>query len=262
MSIPSVLCLLTASFLFASCVRDVAYEGGGKTEEETADGGSASAKTEYNTGLEGLSAICLNEAGDGLLVAEDNGHVYEFGLDGQLRNTFSFPSPNDAHDWEGITRAGDGTIYLCEERRREVYRLGKNHQEVTLISKGPEVSGSKDNQGYEGIAAGPGVLYVCNQSDPLRVYSYSLEKDEWTTAFDADWAESLSDIYYDSTDGTLWITDAKTQALTQLKTDGTILKTYGISFVDKPEGFCRDTAHGTYWLVCDKKAKLYNASNL
>ena len=237
-----------------------AYEGGengGKTEE-----GTDPARADYDTGLEGLSALCLNEAGDGLLVAEDNGHVYEFGLDGKLRNTFSFPSPNNSRDWEGITRAEDGTIYLCEERRREIYKLSKNHQDVTFISKGPSEAGAKDNQGYEGIAAGPGVLYVCNQSAPFRVYSYSLQKDEWTTAFDADWAKSLSDIFYDSTDGTLWITDAKTQTLTQLKTDGTILKTYSISFVEKPEGFCRDTAHGTYWFVCDKKAKLHKASKL
>ena len=106
------------------------------------------------------------------------------------------------------------------------------------------------------------MLYVANQSAPLRVYAYSLETGEWTTAFDAAWAKSLSDIYYDSSDGTLWITDAKTQKLTQLSTDGTVLKTYSIAFVQKPEGFCKDTAHNTYWFVCDATAKLQRVTKL
>ena len=95
-------------------------------------------QTYYNTGLEGLSAICLNEAGDGLYVAEDNGHVYEFSLDGVQKNMFSFAKPDDAHDWEGITRAADGSIYLSEERTREVYKLSADHKSVSLVSKGPE----------------------------------------------------------------------------------------------------------------------------
>ncbi len=213
-------------------------------------------QTSYDTGLEGLSAICLNEAGDGLYVAEDNGHVYEFSLDGVQKNKFSFAKPDDAHDWEGITRAADGSIYLSEERTREVYKLSADHKSVSLVSKGPEEAGGEENQGYEGIAAGNGVLYIANQSKPKRVYSYSIADKTWATAFDAEWTTSLSDIYYDDADKTLWITDAKTQKLTQLKTDGTKVKEYDISFVKKPEGFCKDVAHKQFWFVCDKTSKL------
>jgi uncharacterized protein YjiK len=246
-----LFCLLLVSSLGA-CLKD-----------EPVTGGATTAEGEYPTGLEGLSAICLNEAGDGLYVAEDNGHVYEFDLEGKLKNTFSFPAPDNAHDWEGITRASDGSIYLCEERAREVYKLSADHKSVTLIYKGKKESGGKDNQGFEGIAAGPdGILYVANQSLPKRVYTYNLGSKAWATAFDADWAESLSDIYYDNGDGTLWITDAKTQILTQVKTDGTVLKNISISFVKKPEGYCKDTAHNAYWFVCDETAKLQKVSKL
>lgn len=218
------------------------------------------APADYSTKLEGLSAICLNEAGDGLLVAEDNGHVYEFGLDGQLKNTCSFAKPDDAHDWEGITKAPDGSIYLSEERTREIYKLSADHKSVTLVSKGPEEAGSEENQGYEGIAAGNGILYVANQSKPKRVYAYSIADKTWATAFDADWATSLSDIYYDSADGTLFITDAKTQKLTQVKTDGTKVQEYSISFVKKPEGFCKDAKNKTFWFICDSTSKLYSVT--
>ena len=217
-------------------------------------------RASYSTKLEGLSAICLNEAGDGLYVAEDNGRVYEFGFDGSLKNTFSFPSPNDAHDWEGITRAADGSIYLCEERDREVYTLSTDHKSVALVSKGPEETGTEINQGYEGIAAGNGVLYIANQSKPKRVYSYSLKGGTWVTAFDCDWATSLSDLYFDSEDGTLWLTDAKTQKLTQMSGKGTVLKEYDISFINKPEGFCKVPSRKEFWFVCDKTSALYKVS--
>ena len=207
----------------ASCLRDepVIIDNGDDQQVTTYTLGTP---VDYATKLEGLSAICLNEAGDGLLVAEDNGHVYEFDMDGNLKKTNVMPNPDGRSkvDLEGIAKASDGSIFLCEERFREVWKLSADHKSMTLLSKGPEEPGSEDNQGYEGIAAGPdGILYVANQSKPFRVYTYSTASKAWATAFDIDWAQSLSDIYYDSEDKTLWITDAKTQKLTQVKTDGT-----------------------------------------
>lgn len=252
--------LLAASSLCA-CLRDDDPPGGVVTPDPKVY--TMGTPVAYATELEGLSAICLNEAGDGLLVAEDNGHIYEFGLDGKLKGSHTVPNQDgrDKVDLEGITRSLDGTtFYLCEERFREVWQLGSDHTQLTLLSKGPEESGSELNQGYEGIAAGDGVLYVANQSKPKRVYTYSLKTNQWGTAFDAEWASSLSDIYYDKEDGTLWITDAKTQKLTQLKTDGTVLHEYSISFVKKPEGFCKDPAGKRFWFVCDKTSSLYSVS--
>ena len=261
-----ILCLLTVSSLGA-CLRDDPVEGG-DTPESDYTVYKMGTPTSYSTSeykLEGLSAICLNEAGDGLLVANDNGFVHEFGFDGKLKNTFSFPSPNDARDWEGISRSVDGsTIYMSEERTREVYTLNANHAGVTLISNGPRESESTDNQGYEGIAAGNGVLYISNQSKPLRVYRYTLETKTWDTAFNASWdAKSLSDIFYDAEDGTLWITDAKTLLLSHLKTDGTVLHHYDISSFNKnfkPEGFCKDTERKVFWFVCDATSNIYKVS--
>ena len=249
------LCLLTVSSLSA-CLRDEPVGNGG-------DGIGNEENAEYETGLEGLSALCMNEAGDGLLVAEDNGHVFEFGLDGKKIKECSFPSPNDKRDWEGITKADDGTIYLCEERTREIYKLSPDHNSVTLVSQGPK-EGSKENQGFEGIAAAHGVLYVANQSVPTRVYKFTISTGTWETAFDLDSKafQSLSDITFDSSDETLWITDAKTQKLTQVKTDGTVLKSISLTFVAKPEGFCMDPAHNAFWFVCDQTAKLYKRNKL
>ena len=253
------VCILAVVSLSA-CLRDDDPSGGSDTPEYKAY--TLGTPSSFETKLEGLSAICMNETGDGLLVAEDNGHIYEFGLDGQLKNTYTVPNPDDRTkvDLEGIALAADGKLYVCEERYREVYLLGADHKTLTLLSTGPKEAGAEDNQGYEGIAAGNGVLYIANQSKPKRVYSYSLTTKEWATAFDADWATSLSDLYYDKEDGTLWITDAKTQKLTQLKADGTKLHDYDISFVKKPEGFCKDPVNKKFWFVCDQTSRLYSVS--
>ncbi len=218
----------------------------------------------YDTGIDGLSAICLNEAGDGLLIAQDNGSVLEFNFEGNLLtdNVMANTDGRSKVDLEGITRAGDGSIYLCEERFREVWKLSADHKAITLISDaGPREDQNEDNQGYEGIAAGPdGILYVANQSKPFRVYTYSLVTGTWGTAFDVSGAKSLSDIFYDKDDGTLWITDAKTQKLTQFRPDGTLLQSMDISFVNKPEGFCKDSSLKLMWFVCDKTNKIYKVS--
>lgn len=242
--------------------------GGGSTPDPDYVVYTLGKPTAYSTSsysLEGLSAICMNEAGNGLYIANDNGFVHEFGFDGTLKNTFTFPSPNNAQDWEGIARSTDGkTIYLSEERTREVYTLNADHAGVTLVSKGPREAESTDNQGYEGIAAGNGILYISNQSKPLRVYTYDLTAGTWGTAFNASWdAKSLSDIYYDNEDGTLWITDAKTLLLSHLKADGTVLHHYDLSSFNKdfkPEGFCKDPASHTMWFVCDQTSNIYKVS--
>ena len=260
----------------SACLEDdpVGGGGGGSTPDQDYKVYTLGTPTAYSTDdlrfgdnqkLEGLSAICLNEAGNGLYIANDNGFVHEFGFDGTLKNTYSFPSPNNARDWEGIARSTDGkTIYLSEERTREVYTLNADHKGVTPVSKGPREAESSDNQGYEGVAAGNGILYISNQSKPLRVYSYNLTEGTWGTAFNASWdAKSLSDIYYDAEDGTLWIVDAKTLLLTHLKADGTVLHHYDVSSFNKdfkPEGFCKDPASHTMWFVCDQTSNIYKVS--
>ena len=218
----------------------------------------------YDTGIDGLSAICLSETGGSLLVAQDNGSVLEFDFEGNLLSDNAMPNPDGRAkvDLEGITLSGDGSIYMCEERFREVWKLSADHKAITLISDaGPREDQNEDNQGYEGIAAGPdGILYVANQSKPFRVYTYSLVTGTWGTAFDVSGAKSLSDIFYDKDDGTLWITDAKTQKLTQFRPDGTLLQSMDISFVNKPEGFCKDSSLKLMWFVCDKTNKIYKVS--
>ena len=250
----------------SACLRDKPYGDGDDTGGNTPSGETAytlGSPVSYSTNLDGLSAICLNEAGNGILIARDNGDVLEYDLDGSRMATNTMPNPDGRSkvDLEGITKAADGSIYLCEERFREVWKLNADHKGMTLLSKGPTEAQNEDNQGFEGIAAGPdGLLYVANQSKPFRVYTYSTKTKAWGTAFDVTWAQSLSDIYFDVDDGTLWITDAKTQKLTQLKTDGTVIRNIDIAFVKKPEGFCKDAARKLFWFVCDKENKIYKVS--
>ncbi len=240
-----------------SCVKDAAYgvpETPSTPQPALYKLGTPKA---YETDVTGLSAICLNENEDGFYAAYDKGLLYEIGLDGKVKGTVPFET---SHDWEGVTvDRSDGTVYLCEEREWAVYKLNKDKKGVTLVAQVP-VEGGTNNRGYEGIASGPGVLYLANQDAPKRIYVYSLSQGKVTSTLDISFAKYLSDVFYDSKSGTLWITDSKSQALTNIKLDGTIIGTYDISFVTKPEGFCIDAKRKMFWFTCDQTGRLHSIS--
>ena len=216
-------------------------------------------KEVFETGIVGLSAVCVNENGDGLYGALDDGLLYEIGLDGTVKGTVPFKSE---HDWEGVTvDRGTGTVYLSEEREWAVYKVNADKKGFTKVCA-ITVEGGTDNRGFEGVAFGNGMLYLANQASPRRIYTWSLaeEKVVGTLDLDVSVANFLSDIFYDERNGSLWITDSKKQQLTNMKTDGTVIGVYDISFVQKPEGFCIDIANKTFWFCCDTTGKLYKVS--
>ena len=103
-------------------------------------------------------------------------------------------------------------------------------------------------------------MYLANQDAPKRIYVYSLSQGKVTSTLDISFAKYLSDVFYDPTSATLWITDSKSQALTNIKLDGTVIGTYDISFVTKPEGFCIDAKRKMFWFTCDQTGRLHSIS--
>ncbi len=267
-----ILCSCIAAFV--SCVKDPAFvpethepevtdepsgEGGGSGEESPAGKNYAlSGEKSYATGLDGLSSICLNEKGDGFYIAQDGGLLYEAGLDGTVKGTVPFKS---SHDWEGVTvNPADGTIYLCEEREWAIYKVNADHKDVTLVGR-ISVEGGVSNKGFEGITYGKGFLYVANQASPSRIYKYSIKEKKVVSTMDISFAEYLSDIFYEESDGSLWITDSKKQRLTNIDAEsGETIAEYNISFVKKPEGFCLDKERKMFWFCCDKTGNLHSIS--
>ena len=59
------------------------------------------------------------------------------------------------------------------------------------------------------------------------------------------------------------LNDAETQLVDdeiQMSGKGTVLKEYDISFINKPEGFCKVPSRKEFWFVCDKTNKIYKVS--
>ena len=255
-----ILCLSLAAAALNSCVEDAAYQTFEPPKDEVPPGPvlyRLGTPVTYPTGIPGLSSICLNEKGDGFYAAYDKGKLYEIGLDGTVKGIVPFES---SHDWEGVTvDRSDGTVYLCEEREWAVYKLNKARNGVTLVAQ-IDVEGGENNRGFEGIASAPGILYLANQDKPRRIFVYSLSESKVISTMDISFAKYLSDIYYDNTDGSLWITDSKRRTLTNIKTDGTIIGEYDISFVAKPEGFCMNPVRKQFWFVCDQTGNIHSIS--
>ena len=267
-----ILCLCIATF--ALCVNDPAFvpdtpepeatdepsgEGGESGGEVAADKNyTLSGENSSATGLEGLSSICLNEKKDGFYIAQDRGLLYEAGLDGTVKGTVPFKS---SHDWEGVTvNPDDGTIYLCEEREWAIYKVNTDRKDVSLVDK-ISVEGGVSNKGFEGITYGNGFLYVANQASPTRIYKYSIKEKKVVSTMDIGFAEYLSDIFFEESDGSLWITDSKKQRLTNIDAEsGETIAEFNISFVKKPEGFCLDKERKLFWFCCDKTGNLHSIS--
>ena len=269
---PIILCL--CALALTSCLQDdvdirkgedPVPEGGSSQQEESAlqvnEKGLYILKDQkvYETGVEssGFSSIIMNENGDGFYIAHDEGLLYQTGFDGTVTSAVPLDPVND---WEGLAMdRSTGTIYICAERERKIYKVDMGSGTATLVLAGIN-EGSADNRGYEGLAYGDGKFFIANQEKPKRIYTYDVASGQLLSSVDLDFPAFLSDLCYDDRDGTLWLTDSKRQVLSNIKTDGTIIAQYDISFVQKPEGFCLDTAHGLFWFVCDNTNKLHSAS--
>lgn len=258
MRFKTIILFVCTALASLSCLNDGEVHRNGKDADATPVLYKMGTPEVFKTGITGLSAVCVNENGDGLYAALDDGLLYEVGLDGTVKGTVPFESE---HDWEGVTvNRADRTVFLSEERERAVYVLNADRKGVTKLTSIEVPESTDDNRGFEGIAFGNGNLYLANQALPKRVFVWSLKEEKVISSFDIEFATYLSDIFYDDRDGSLWITDSKKQALTNIRPDGSVIGSYDISFVKKPEGFCIDTVQKTFWFCCDSTGDLYKVS--
>ncbi|MBR0299409.1 MAG: SdiA-regulated domain-containing protein [Bacteroidales bacterium] len=215
---------------------------------------------------EGLSSIALKADGTGFYGVYDKGLVYEIGLDG---TDIKAVSSKTSHDWEGITvNPSDGSVYICDEAEWSFYKFdpaavgSKDNPDGLALVGHVDIENTTSNRGFEGIACDGDNLYLANQANPRRIITWSLKEKKVLSQIDFDYPPFafLSDIFFDSRDNTLRITDSKTSTLSNIKKDGTVISQYDISFVPTAEGFCIDTARGLFWFASDSTGKIYSAS--
>jgi uncharacterized protein YjiK len=210
--------------------------------------------TYVSTGISGFSGICLGKTPDTYLALSDRNGLYEISEDGSINRRINALG---YQDMEGICiNTSNNQVYLVEETQMRVYRLSEDEKTLELFIN-VVVPQGESNKGIEGIACGKDTLYVVNQDAPPLLIKYSLTTGKEVQRTELNFAGFLSDIFYDNTDGTLWIADSKKQKIFHCDRNGEVIDDQNISFVKKPEALMVDRKSNVAWVGCDETGYLY-----
>lgn len=210
----------------------------------------------YEVNIEELSGLCLGQDGSSLLSCGDDGSVKAVSFTGEVTDLWSYDS-----DMEGVTLdPSTGDIYLAIEGKQEVHRLaayGYDAQTVVFAVQ-EAVEDDYKNNGLEAVEYyRDGILFVGSQQD-ANLWQYAIDGKILSKVSLSSFASEIAGMCYESDEDLLWVTDSRNAKIYLCKTDGTMLATYDIPFVENAESICVDRSNGCVWVGSDEDAsKLY-----
>ena len=209
---------------------------------------------EVTTKVPEVSGLCLAPDGQGLLAASDENGVYYVSLAGDTRPFYT----ERRMDCEGVTLDPETRdVYYIVERKQEVRRLkGPDYNESELLVTIDEV-GKGTNSGLEGISwYKDGKLFVGNQMKPVMLFQYSLT-DGIVSRTEIKGTTEIAALCYDPIRDVLWIADSEQHNINLCTTDGDVLMTYPVPFVDNGESLYVDHENDCIWIGDDTTSKIY-----
>ena len=208
----------------------------------------------FDTQIAGFSGLCFNANRTGFFAVGDNGSIYEIFMDGSVKRQLPYTGGND---FEAIAiNPTTGRLYLADESLMNIYFLSPDEKSLNLVTH-ISVSGGVSNKGIEGLSFGADTLFIANQEAPTLLIKYALSSEQEVSRNQVAFAQFLSDIFYDASDGTLWICDSRQKKIFHCTTGGEVIASQDISFVPKAEALVVDRTTHTAWVGCDQTSKLY-----
>ena len=214
--------------------------------------------SEISTTCKEISGLCLAPDGDGFLGASDENGINHITWNGKTTDFYT-----GHFDCEGVTidpKTKD--VYYIVENKQEVHRLvAPDYKKDQLIYVVEDV-GYGTNDGLEGITwYKDGTLLIGNQKKPVVLITYSIGKGE-TGRKDLTGSslKEIADLCYDPVRDVLWIADSKSRTINLCTTEGNVLASYSVSFIDNGEGIYVDHAHSCIWVCDDTTSKIYKIS--
>jgi len=185
-------------------------------------------------------------------VSDTTNRIYKLGFDGMLLDSLSYLG----EDLEGITQnTTDGTLWVVEERRREVVNVDTLGRELRRV-KIP-VKQKKSNRGLEGIVFYPKKqhLFLLNEKSPKLLIE--LDDEQGVVSFrKLKFAKDFSGLAYDRRQHCLWIASDLSRSVTKWSLIGEPLASYRHD-IDKAEGIAIDGERGILYLISDSQDELY-----
>lgn len=210
----------------------------------------------FDVDVEEISGLCLNADKSALISCGDQGVVKQLSFEGEAIDILVYPA-----DMEGVTiDPSTGDLYLAIEGSQEVARLAAPAYDTyeSLFKVQEAIDSNYRNGGLEGVEYYKhDILFVGSQVD-ANLWQYRTDGTIVSKISFAAFATEIAGLCYEPEEDLLWVTDSRQAKIFLCRTDGTLLATYEVPFVDNLESICVDRERECIWVASDEDSpKLY-----
>lgn len=210
----------------------------------------------FDVDVEELSGLCFNEDATELLSCGDQGVVKSISFTGKVKDILV----QDA-DMEGLTiDPATGDLYLAIEGRQEIYRMAAPGYSVaeSVFPVKEAVENNYRNGGLEAVEYyKEDILFVGSQTE-ANLWQYRFDGTMISKISLSSFASEIAGLCYDPVADQLWVTDSNRCAIYLCRTDGTLLATYEVPYIENLESICVDRQRNCVWVGSDEESpKLY-----
>lgn len=211
--------------------------------------------TVYEVNMEELSGLDFNQDRTALLACGDKGTVKEVSFEGEiLKDIWTKRS-----DVEGITvNPSTGDIYIAVERAQEIHRLSGEAESEPVITVQEAAEGRFGNDGLEAVEFYKDDMVLVGSQRGSNLWTYNLNGEMISKISLSSFASEIAGLYYDPEADLLWVTDSELFKIFLCTTEGELLATYDVPFIENAESICVDRSRDCIWVGSDEdSSKIY-----
>lgn len=210
----------------------------------------------YEVDVEEISGLCLDADKSALISCGDQGLVKRISFEGETSEILVYPA-----DMEGLTlHPTTGDLYLAIEGRQEVARLAAPAYDTyeTVFKVQEAIDGNYRNGGLEAVEYfKEDMLFVGSQTE-ANLWQYKVDGTLVSKISLSDFATEIAGLCYEPEADLLWVTDSNQAKIFLCTTEGVLLETYDVPFIENLESICVDRERGCVWVASDEDSpKLY-----
>lgn len=210
----------------------------------------------YEVDVEEISGLCLDADKSALISCGDQGLVKRISFEGETSEILVYPA-----DMEGLTlHPTTGDLYLAIEGRQEVARLAAPAYDTyeTVFKVQEAIDGNYSNGGLEAVEYFKDDMLFVGSQNEANLWQYKVDGTLVSKISLSDFATEIAGLCYEPEADLLWVTDSNQAKIFLCTTEGVLLETYDVPFIENLESICVDRERGCVWVASDEDSpKLY-----
>lgn len=210
----------------------------------------------YEVDVEEISGLCLDADKSALISCGDQGLVKRISFEGETSEILVYPA-----DMEGLTlHPTTGDLYLAIEGRQEVARLTAPAYDTyeTVFKVQEAIDGNYRNGGLEAVEYFKDDMLFVGSQNEANLWQYKVDGNLVSKISLSDFATEIAGLCYEPEADLLWVTDSNQAKIFLCTTEGVLLETYDVPFIENLESICVDRERSCVWVASDEDSpKLY-----